>query len=202
MTIADRSRVTPLKIRPSEVAFDIDGVLADTMSLFINIAEKDFGVRTLRYEDLTEYDIDQLGGLDRDLSVEIIRRILDGLHESPLEPLKGAPDVLRRLNRYHRPTLFVTARPHAGRIYSWILDVLDLGAGDIDVVATGSFEDKKDVLLDKKVAYFVEDRLETCFLIHDAGISPIVFKQPWNRKPHPFPEVGNWQELETMIAFE
>ncbi len=67
---------------------------------------------------------------------------------------------------------------------------------------TISFEDKKDVLLDKKVAYFVEDRLETCFLLHDAGISPVVFKQPWNRKPHPFPEVGNWQELETMIAFE
>jgi hypothetical protein len=33
-----------VKIRPSEVAFDIDGVLADTMSLYIDIAERDFGV--------------------------------------------------------------------------------------------------------------------------------------------------------------
>jgi uncharacterized protein len=192
----------PKKIRPSEVAFDIDGVLADTMSLFIDIAQKDFGANNLRYEDITEYDIDQFGGLDKTMGLEIIRRILDGIHESPLEPLQGAPDVLRRLNQYHRPTLFVTARPNGDQIFGWILDVLGVKAGDIEVVATGSFEDKKDVLLDKKVAYFVEDRLETCFLLHDAGIKPIVFKQPWNRKPHPFPEVGNWQELESMIAFE
>jgi uncharacterized protein len=190
------------KIRPSEVAFDIDGVLADTMSLFIDIAERDFGVNSLRYEDVTEYDIDELGGLDRNLSLEIIRRILGGFHESPLEPLRGAPAVLRRLNQYHRPTLFVTARPNADQIFGWILDVLGLDADDIEVVATGSFEDKKGVLLDKKVAYFVEDRLETCFLLSHAGIKPILFIQPWNRKPHPFPEVGNWQELESMIAFE
>jgi uncharacterized HAD superfamily protein len=191
-----------MKIRPFEVAFDIDGVLADTMSLFIDIAERDFGINDLRYEDVTEYDIGELRGLDRNLSLEIIHRILNGSHETPLEPLMGATEVLRRLNRCHRPTLFVTARPNADQIFGWILDVLNLNADDIEVVATGSFEDKKDVLLDKKVAYFVEDRLETCFLLNDVGIQPIVFIQPWNRKPHPFPEVGNWQELESMIAFE
>ncbi len=192
----------PEKIHPSEVAFDIDGVLADTMSLFINIAQKDFGFHHLRYDDITDYDIDQLGGLERDLAETIINRILDGVHDGQLMPVQGAPDVLRRLNRCHRPTLFVTARPNADQIFGWILDVLGVNADDIEVIATGSFEDKKDVLLDKKVTYFVEDRLETCFLLHEAGIRPIVFKQPWNRKPHPFPEVGNWQELESMIAFE
>jgi uncharacterized protein len=192
----------PVKIRPSEVAFDIDGVLADTMSLFIDIAERDFGVNHLRYEDVTEYDIDQLVGLDRTMSLEIIRRILNGFHESPLEPLKGAPDVLRRLNRHHRPTLFVTARPNADQIFTWMLEVLGVEADDIEVVATGSFEDKKDVLLAKNVAYFVEDRLETCFLLSEVGIQPILFIQPWNRKPHPFPEVVNWHELESMISFE
>ncbi len=191
-----------VKIRPSEVAFDIDGVLADTMSLFIDIAERDFGVSDLRYDVISEYDFGQLGRLDRTLSIEILCRILDGSHALPLEPLTGAPDVLRRLNQYHRPTLFVTARPNGDQIFGWIRDVLGLDADNIEVVATGSFEDKKDVLLDRKVVYFVEDRLETCFLLSDAGIKPIVFIQPWNRKPHPFPEVGNWQELESMIAFE
>jgi hypothetical protein len=194
--------MSQVKIRPSEVAFDIDGVIADTMSLFIDIAGRDFGIYQLRYEDITDYDINALGGLDRVLVMEIIRRILDGSHESPLEPLKGAPGVLRRLNQCHRPTLFVTARPNADQVCRWIPDVLGLDASDIEVVATGSFEDKKDVLLNKNIAYFVEDRLETCFLLSDAGIKPIVFKQPWNRKPHPFPEVENWQELESLISFE
>lgn len=191
-----------IQIRPSEVAFDIDGVLADTVSLFIDIANRDFGIHRLRYEDVTEYDISGIGGIDGVLAMEIVGRILDGKHASPLEPLAGAESVLRRLNRCHRPTLFVTARPNADRIYDWILEVLSLCASDIEVVATGSFEDKKDVLLSKNISYFVEDRLETCFLLKDAGIHPIVFSQPWNRKPHPFPEVRNWQELESLIVFE
>jgi len=190
------------KIRPFEVAFDIDGVIADTMSLFIDIAAKEFGIYRLRYEDITDYDINALGGLDGMLAARIISRILNGSHEAPLEPFQGAPAVLRRLNQHHRPTLFVTARPNADQIYSWIVEALGLDASGIEVIATGSFEDKKDVLLKKNISYFVEDRLETCFLLNDAGINPIVFKQPWNRKPHPFPEVGNWRELESLISFE
>jgi hypothetical protein len=27
-------------------------------------------------------------------------------------------------------------------------------------------------------------------------------KQSWNRKPHPYLEVANWQELESLIVFE
>jgi len=51
------------------------------------------------------------------------------------------------------------------------------------------------------VLYFVEDRLETCFPLSDAGITPVLFKQPWNRKEHPFIEVGTWRELESLIDF-
>ena len=34
-----------------------------------------------------------------------------------------------------------------------------------------------------------------------AGFEPIVYRQPWNRESHPFIEVGDWQELENLIAF-
>jgi 5'(3')-deoxyribonucleotidase len=37
--------------------------------------------------------------------------------------------------------------------------------------------------------------------LRDAGIEPVLFKQPWNREPHPFVEVGNWDELEALIDF-
>jgi len=68
-------------------------------------------------------------------------------------------------------------------------------------VATGSFEGKADVLLNRNISYVVEDRLETCFSLEAAGITPVVFKQPWNRKRHPFMEVGTWNELESLIKF-
>ena len=37
--------------------------------------------------------------------------------------------------------------------------------------------------------------------LKDAGITPILFKQPWNRESHPFIEVNDWQEMEALIQF-
>ncbi len=187
---------------PSRIAFDIDGVFADTMTLFLQIAENDFGLYGLQYEHITDYDVKGLPGMTQVLVGEIVERILDGSHRFDLKALDGATRVLKRINRRHRPTLFVTARPNADQIFGWILDRLSLEAENIEVVATGSFEDKIDVLLEHEIGYFVEDRLETCFLLEKVGIRPIVFAQPWNRKPHPFIEVKNWHELEDLIEFE
>ena len=76
-----------------------------------------------------------------------------------------------------------------------------LDSESVEVIATGSFEAKADVLLGKNISCFVEDRLETCFALKEKGITPVLFRQPWNRKKHPFVEVGNWEELEAMIDF-
>jgi hypothetical protein len=56
-------------------------------------------------------------------------------------------------------------------------------------------------LTERNISCFVEDRLETCYPLREAGVTPILFRQPWNRKRHPFTEVGSWQELESMIRF-
>ena len=191
-----------MKIAPAQLAFDIDGVFADTMSLFLEIARREFNVNPIAYEEIREYDFSVAPGVDEAVAMEILGKIVEGNYSLPLNPMSGAPRVIERLNRYHRPTLFVTARPSGDHIYQWLQDVLALEPADIEVVATGSFNDKQEVLLERGIAAFVEDRLETCFLLKDAGIAPIVYRQPWNRKPHPFAEVGSWHELESMIAFE
>jgi uncharacterized HAD superfamily protein len=188
-----------LKIVPSELAFDIDGVIADTMTLFIKIAREDFGIRDIRYEDIKEYSLHGIGGVDELIMGEIIDRILGGKYSGTLNSLDGAQAVLQKLNQQHCPTLFVTARPSADQAVAWISETLALGSERFEIVATGSFDDKREVLLNRGIRYFVEDRLETCFTLSEAGIHPIVFKQPWNRKPHPFCEVENWQELESLI---
>ena len=85
------------------------------------------------------------------------------------------------------------------KIKEWLQDGLPSVNGEMDVVATGSFEAKADVLLARGCTHFVEDRLETCFHLKKAGIEPIVFCQPWNRKPHGFREVESWEELASCI---
>lgn len=186
-------------IHPSKLAFDIDGVIADTMGLFIYIAMHDFGLFDIRYEDIKEYSLQGIEGVDELTFAQIIERILEGNHSGTLNPLEGAPAVLQKLNKRHCPTLFVTARPDAGQARAWIAETLALEPDAFEVVATGSFDDKREVLLNREIDYFVEDRLETCFTLSEAGIQPIVYKQPWNRRPHPFKEVENWQELESLI---
>jgi hypothetical protein len=187
-------------IDPKAVAFDIDGVVADTMNLFIHIAREDYQIE-VRYQDMTRYMLEECLSLEGEIVGEIIGKLLDGSYDDHLNPLPGARDVLARLDKSYGPLCFVTARPNKGTIRDWMNKALPVDPSRIDIVATGSFEAKKDVLVEKGISYFVEDRLETCFQLKEAGITPVLFKQPWNREEHPFIEVGSWHELESLIAF-
>jgi len=42
-------------IDPMTVAFDVDGVIADTMTLFLELARREYGIAGLNYEDITSY---------------------------------------------------------------------------------------------------------------------------------------------------
>jgi 5'(3')-deoxyribonucleotidase len=124
-----------------------------------------------------------------------------GDYQYPLKIYDGASDVLNRLLECHNPLLLVTARPYLGPVGDWVRENISLDTHQVEVVTTGSFEDKAVVLLEKGITHFVEDRLETCFTVQEAGIVPVVFKQPWNRQPHRFLEVGSWAEIARLIDF-
>ncbi|UCD89837.1 MAG: haloacid dehalogenase [Desulfobacterales bacterium] len=188
-------------IDPASVAFDIDGVFADTMTLFLDIAREEYEIDGIKYEDITCYALEDCVDIESEIIEKIITKIMDGNHNAPLKPISGATNVLTRLGQRYGPILFVTARLYDGPISDWIQSVLPLSADSITVIATGSFEAKTEVLSERNVLYFVEDRLETCFPLKAAGITPVLFKQPWNRRNHPFIEVGTWSELESLINF-
>jgi uncharacterized HAD superfamily protein len=188
-------------IDPASVAFDIDGVVADTMTLFLDIARQEFNLNSISYEDITCYNLADCLNIDPEVIDAVVTRILDGNYNTPLNPIGGAPDVLFNLGRQYGPVMFITARPYTGPLHGWINETLHLDAASVEVIATGSHEAKSSILRDRNISYFIEDRLETCFALQTAGVRPILFKQPWNRKPHPFVEVGTWDELQTLIDF-
>ncbi len=183
------------------LAFDIDGVFADTMTLFLDIARDEFNINGIGYSDITSYNLEECLDIDTEIIHAIGIRILDGKYTANLKPISGAPELLTRIGRKNTPLLFVTARPYAGPILDWILHHLPIEPESIEIITTGSFDGKTDVLLEKDISYFVDDRLETCFTLNQAGITPILFRQPWNREKHPFFEVGTWSELESLITF-
>ncbi len=188
-------------IDPAAVAFDIDSVVADTMRLFVAIVQGEFGLHHIVYEDITSYNLLECLEIDEVVLDAAIDRILSGTHKVPLEPIDGAIDALTRLGNRYQPLVFISARPHLGGIDDWLKTHLPIAPEAIETVVTGSYEAKTEVLKRYKRTFFVEDRLETCFLLEAAGITPILFKQPWNRKHHPFIEVANWEELADLIDY-
>ena len=188
-------------IDPAALAFDIDGVVADTMTLFLEIARDEYGINSIRYEDITRYNLADCLDMDPEIIDRIVINLLDGDHGTRLRPLTGAAEFLERFAQSVHPVVFVTARPYIGSLSDWFENVLGLDPSLWEVVATGTHEGKTGILLDRNISYFVEDRLDTCFALRDAGIAPVLFKQPWNREPHPFVEVGSWAELDALIDF-
>jgi hypothetical protein len=182
------------------VAFDIDGVFADTMRLFLDIAQEEFNINSVQYEDITCYSLKDCINMDPEIIEAVVHKIIDGEYTVPLKPIKGAPQVVAEIASRNSPVLFVTARPYLGPIYNWMKGVLPIQMNDVEVIATGAFEKKADVLLERSITHFVEDRLETCFALEAVGITPVLFKQPWNREKHPFMEVGSWTELASLVA--
>jgi len=190
----------PRKISPHELAFDIDGVIADTFRAFVKTARERYNVE-IKYEDITDYDFRKVIEIDEETSDKIIEMILEDPVGMGITPISGAVEVLTRLSDCG-PIFFVTARSNRDAIIEWVEKTLGLGDGKtIHLEATGAHEDKLPILLKHGVRYFVEDRLETCYLIQGSPVTPIVFEQPWNRKEHPFLTVGDWDDIHDMIEW-
>jgi uncharacterized HAD superfamily protein len=189
-----------MRIQPEQIAFDIDGVVADTFRTFVHKARREYGCR-VRYQDITEYDFMKVIEIDEQLTLRIFRALLAEPITSGIKPVDGAVEVLTRLS-YSAPLLFVTARPDRDAILEWVyLNLPEVNTASIRLETTDSYAAKLPILQKAGIRYFVEDRLDTCYLLEEASIVPIVYRQPWNKKPHPFHVVGDWDEVAGLIAW-
>jgi len=189
-----------MKISPQEIAFDIDGVFADTFRVFVDRARDEYGYQ-FHYEDITEYDFRNVVDIDEEISEEIIRSLMNHPIENHIKPIEGAVALLTKLSSAS-PIFFVTARPDKIPIMNWVRNQLSKVDEDlIRLESTNTHSEKIPILLKSGVRYFVEDRLDTCYLLEEVSIVPIVFEQPWNRRPHHFPVVKNWDEISAMIRW-
>ena len=185
-------------IDPLKIGFDIDGVLANTMQLFLDILKEVHGINHITLDDITRYELEACLDIDPLIISAANQAIIDGSYSGRLDPMDGAARVLKRLGAYG-PIRLVTARPYPGPIAAWMGELLPSDQYAVQITATGDFDSKADILKAEQIAYFVEDRLDTCFFLQNHDITPILFAQPWNRRPHPFEEVDNWTQLERLI---
>ena len=188
-------------IKAHELAFDIDGVVADTMAVFVRLARERRGLTDLTKDHLRHYDLHQCLDVDRDIVDDLICMTLDDENTRTIPPVPGAIEVLTELSR-QAPLRFVTARIWPESIIHWLQDTLaNVPKDRIHVIATGAPEAKLKILQGLNIKYFVEDRLETCRILAHEGLRPLLFDQPWNRAPEAseFTRVESWPQLGQMI---
>ncbi|MGC9196947.1 MAG: 5' nucleotidase, NT5C type [Syntrophobacteraceae bacterium] len=191
-------------IRPIDldtIAFDIDGVVADTMSVFVRLAHEKYGLTKLSKQDMLCYNLYNCLGLEKGIIDDLIDLTLDEEHTRLLPPIAGAPEVLTELAG-STPLRFITARTGADSISEWIFSILPtVCRRDITVIASGSPDCKLGILRQLGIRYFVEDRLETCKNLKEAGIEPLVFEQPWNRDEVApgFIRIHDWAQLRQWL---
>jgi uncharacterized protein len=195
------SRPSALSIDPAEIAFDIDGVVADTMAVFVRLAHERYGLTHLTKDHLQCYNLYECLSLEREVIDDLICLTLDDEHTLQIPPMPGAPEVLTALSD-HAPLRFITARIWPESITGWLTGTLSsVPSGRIDVIATGSPESKPGVLKQLGVRYFVEDRPETCRMLAEAGIKPILFEQPWNKNMQlsDLVRVSDWRQIREWV---
>jgi hypothetical protein len=189
-----------IKIDRKDIAFDFDGVMADTMGLFVSLMKKEYQRNDISVADITNYDLRKCLDVSEEILMDIGFRIISEDCYSFLRPIDGAVDVLTDYVRAGEKLLIITARPEKKPVELWVKNYLDIDESKFDVVATGDFNSKTDALHDFKKKYLVEDRIETCFHLKENGFEPVVFVQPWNRLPNNFIEVSSWYEISNLFG--
>jgi len=188
-------------INPERIAFDIDGVVADTMEMFVRLAHERYSLMHLTKESISCYNLYDCLGLEKEVLDDLICLTLDDEHTLQIPPVPGAPEVLTELAR-HAPLLFVTARIWPESITEWLyLQLPEVSPDRITVIASGDPEGKLDILNELKIRFFVEDRVDTCRQLKKGGIQPFLFEQPWNRNEteEGFIRIENWTQLKEWV---
>ncbi|MGA9754328.1 MAG: hypothetical protein WBV23_04215, partial [Desulfobaccales bacterium] len=74
-----------------QLAFDIDGVVADIMTTFLDLARERYNQgHQLRYEHITTFYLEDCLDLPAWIIDELLRELIDRPHELPVEPFPHA----------------------------------------------------------------------------------------------------------------
>jgi hypothetical protein len=188
-----------LRLRLEETAFDIDGVVADVITVFLrNLAER-HGYTGLTTEHVTEFDLARCLGAPEAAVSEIIGELVVRPHEMGVAPYPGAAEALTELSR-RGPLTFITARKKEAPMRAWFEAALPgLPRDRVIIVPAGAPEKKTAHLRARGLTALIDDHLETCEALQQEGLTAVVFDQPWNRRATAVPRAVGWPALMDML---
>ncbi len=197
-----RGGIAPGSIPLSQIGFDFDGVIADTAQTFVAIAAKRYGYKSLSTEDITDFELEGCVAIPRETVERIFTEILHDSLGAEVLPMPSAIQTLSDFAARQQITV-ITARPLEQPVRDWLAHYLEPAIiHRFTVIATGDHDDKSRYIHEQGIEFFVDDRAATCLSLVEEGITPIVFRQPWNEGRHTFTTVDNWQEIATLVNLQ
>lgn len=188
------------KIDLELTAFDIDGVVADTVEAFFRLAQERHGISEFTAAHITEFDVAKCLPIPPAIIDSIFATLLERPIDADLRPMPGSVAALTSLSR-RAPLTFITARPLHDPIANWLEHILGSTVfSRVRLIAMGDHDNKAAYLKKLGLRYFIDDRAETCVNLEREGFSPLVFSQPWNQGRHHLPTVSSWREIEALCA--
>lgn len=188
-----------MKLRPDDIGFDFDGVIADIGEAFIRLACDDHGYCSIELGDISSFQVEDSINIPRPIVERIFEDILEDSLGTKLKPLPGALETLGRLTRIGEVTI-ITARPEISPVIDWFDYYCTPPIREkIRLIATGDHDNKEDYIKECGFSHFIDDRAKTCVQLAAAGLNPIVYSQPWNHNLHHLPSVANWQEISQLF---
>lgn len=169
-------------------AWDIDGVLAETVDPILNFRNERFGTNYQR-GDMKTFDFENLWGGTRKEAIAFFHEFFGSPHFPRLKPVEGAVEAVLSLERKGYRNIAVSARPLdiAEQTNSWIkqhfgdsikgviLNNHYAASGD------GKYLKKADICLREGASFLVEDCLTYALECADARVPVYLLDCPWNR---------------------
>ena len=173
------------------VYVDIDDVLCETARQIMRLLNDRFG-RTVRYEDITTFDLEVAFSLDVEQTRILSEIFHDPLVLTALEPVEGASAVLSRWREAGVEVDVVTGRPPVtdGPTREWLsvhqvpydrLFYMDkFRRGNAWVPGTSILT--ADTLRDRPYAFAIDDAVPMVhFFAEHTSVPVVVYDRPWNR---------------------
>lgn len=179
------------------VGVDIDGVLADSLPLWVQELNRFFNKNKL-VEEVHLYDLTRTFNVSPAEINEFIKLKGRFMMSAPC-PMPGAAQYLNLIKRHHL-IYIITARKEKYRqeTESWLRRhdmVYD------ELFLTGSYN-KAEICLKNKLDVMIEDTLEVGLELNTAGIPVILLDAPYNRRelPESICRSYSWDEIHRTLV--
>ena len=182
------------------IGVDIDGVLADSLPLWVTELNKFFN-KNKRVEDIHLYEIHKTYEITPDDLELFLDRKGRFLMSEPA-PVPGSSYYLGRLKQFYEICI-ITARDK--KYYQETLDWLNKNSLPYDDLLLLGSHEKKEYCLEKDLKVLVEDTLEIGIKVSAAGIPVLLMDAPYNRcgtLPELVYRKHSWEEVYRALVSE